>query len=99
MKATGPGCRRNSLAWRPQIATFRRRVPKGLPRQARPLPDDQSIEGSPRIAEEVRKEEIIMSFGLYVLGYLIVIGGLTYGATLMHVPNRWIAVGAIVLVG
>ena len=40
-----------------------------------------------------------MSFGLYVLGYLIVIGGLTYGATLMHAPTRWIAVGAIVLVG
>ena len=40
-----------------------------------------------------------MSFGLYVLGYLIVIGGLTYGATLMHVPARWIVVGAIVLVG
>ena len=40
-----------------------------------------------------------MSFGLYVLGYSIVIGGLTYGATLMHVPTRWIAVGAIVLAG
>jgi hypothetical protein len=34
-----------------------------------------------------------MSFGLYVLGYLIVIGGLTYGAILMHVPTHWIAVG------
>ena len=40
-----------------------------------------------------------MSFGLYVLGYLIVIGGLTYGATLMHVPTRWIVAGAIVLAG
>ena len=40
-----------------------------------------------------------MSFGLYVIGYLIVIGGLAYGATLMHVPTRWIAVGAIVLAG
>ena len=40
-----------------------------------------------------------MSFGLYVLGYVIVIGGLTYGATLMHVPAHWIAAGAIVLVG
>ena len=40
-----------------------------------------------------------MSFGLYVLGYLIVIGGLTYGAILMHIPAQWIAVGAIVLVG
>ena len=40
-----------------------------------------------------------MSFGLYVVGYLIVIGGLTYGATLMHVPAHWIVVGAIVLAG
>ena len=40
-----------------------------------------------------------MSFGLYVLGYMIVIIGLTYGATLMHIPTRWIAVGVIVLAG
>ncbi len=40
-----------------------------------------------------------MSFGLYVLGYLIVIGGLIYGAILMHMPAQWIAVGAIVLAG
>ena len=40
-----------------------------------------------------------MSFGIYILGYLIVIGGLIYGASLMHMPTRWIAVGAIVLTG
>jgi hypothetical protein len=40
-----------------------------------------------------------VSFGLYILGYLIVIGGLTYGAHLMHVPTHWIAVGIIVLAG
>ena len=40
-----------------------------------------------------------MSFGLYVIGYLIVIGGLTYGAALMHVPAHWIVVGAIVMAG
>jgi hypothetical protein len=40
-----------------------------------------------------------VSFGIYVGGYLIVIGGLAYGAVLMHVPAHWIAVGAIVLVG
>jgi hypothetical protein len=40
-----------------------------------------------------------MSFGLYALGFLIVIGGLIYGAHLMHVPTHWIAVGAIVLLG
>jgi hypothetical protein len=40
-----------------------------------------------------------MSFGLYSIGSLLVIGGLTYGAYLMHVPTRWIVVGAIVLLG
>jgi hypothetical protein len=40
-----------------------------------------------------------MSFGLYILGYLIFIGGLVYGATLMHMPAHWIVVGAIVLTG
>jgi hypothetical protein len=40
-----------------------------------------------------------MSFGLYLLGYLIVIGGLVYGAHLAHVPTHWIAVGAVVLAG
>ena len=40
-----------------------------------------------------------MSFGLYIVGFLIVIGGLVYGAVLMHVPQHWIAVGAVVLLG
>ena len=40
-----------------------------------------------------------MSFGIYILGYLIVIGGLIYGAMLMNLPAQWIAVGAIVLAG
>jgi hypothetical protein len=40
-----------------------------------------------------------MSFGIYVVGYLIVIGGLAYGASLAHVPAHWIVVGALVLAG
>ena len=28
-----------------------------------------------------------MSFGLYVVGYLIVIGGMVYGAVLIHLPS------------
>jgi hypothetical protein len=40
-----------------------------------------------------------MSFGLYSAGFAIVIGGLIYGAYLMHMPAHWIAVGAIVLLG
>jgi hypothetical protein len=40
-----------------------------------------------------------MSFGLYAAGYAIMIAGLIYGAHLMHMPARWIAVGAIVMIG
>jgi hypothetical protein len=40
-----------------------------------------------------------MSYSLYVVGYLIVIGGLIYGAVLLHVPTQWIVVGSVVLVG
>ena len=40
-----------------------------------------------------------MSFGLYSAGFAIVIAGLIYGAHLMHMPTRWIVVGAIILLG
>ena len=40
-----------------------------------------------------------MSFGLYVLGYLIVTAGLIYGAIILRLPPHWIVVGALVLVG
>ena len=40
-----------------------------------------------------------MSFAIYIAGFLIVIGGLIYGAVLLNVPSRWIAVGTIILVG
>ncbi|MBZ5585410.1 MAG: hypothetical protein LAQ30_25045 [Acidobacteriia bacterium] len=40
-----------------------------------------------------------MSFGLYLIGFIIVIAGLIYGAVLLHVPAQWIAVGSIILIG
>ena len=40
-----------------------------------------------------------MSFGIYLIGFLTLIGGLIYGAMLLHVATHWIAVGAIVLLG
>jgi hypothetical protein len=40
-----------------------------------------------------------MSFGIYIVGFLILIGGLIYGALMVHVPAQWIVVGAIVLTG
>ena len=40
-----------------------------------------------------------MSFGIYSIGFAIMIGGLIYAAYLLHMPAHWIAVGAIVLLG
>lgn len=40
-----------------------------------------------------------MSFGIYAVGFAILIGGLIYGAALLHIPAHWIAVGAIVMLG
>jgi uncharacterized membrane protein len=40
-----------------------------------------------------------MSFGLYAIGFAIMIGGLIYGAYLVHMPTHWIVAGAVVLLG
>jgi hypothetical protein len=40
-----------------------------------------------------------MSFGLYILGFVILTIGLGIGAHLMRVPPRWIGVGVIVMIG
>jgi hypothetical protein len=40
-----------------------------------------------------------MSFGIYIVGYIILIVGLAMGAYLLHVPQKWIVVGVICLVG
>ncbi|HEY4979820.1 MAG TPA: hypothetical protein VII25_11685 [Candidatus Acidoferrum sp.] len=40
-----------------------------------------------------------MSFGIYSIGFAILIGGLIYAAYLLHMPAHWIAVCAIVLLG
>jgi hypothetical protein len=40
-----------------------------------------------------------VSFGLYLLGYLIFVCGLAWGASLMHVPGQWIGAGVVVLAG
>ncbi|HVI59486.1 MAG TPA: hypothetical protein VM619_11550 [Luteimonas sp.] len=39
------------------------------------------------------------SFALYLIGMLVIIGGLAYGASLAGVPTQWIAVGVVVLLG
>lgn len=39
------------------------------------------------------------SFAIYLIGMLVVIGGLVYVAFLLHVPSQWIVGGAVVLLG
>lgn len=40
-----------------------------------------------------------MSFGLYLGGLLLVLGGLVYGAARLHAPTPWIVIGAVILLG
>jgi hypothetical protein len=40
-----------------------------------------------------------MSFGIYAVGYLILIVGVAYLAHLMHIPDHYIVAGAIILLG
>jgi len=40
-----------------------------------------------------------MSFGMYLVGYIILVLGIAYGAYLAHLPSQWIAVMVIVLIG
>lgn len=39
------------------------------------------------------------SFALYLIGMLVIIGGLAYGASLAGLSTQWIAVGVVVLLG
>jgi positive regulator of sigma E activity len=39
------------------------------------------------------------SFGIYLVGFIILIIGLALGARLLGVPSTWIVVGVICLVG
>ena len=40
-----------------------------------------------------------MSFAIYILGFLVLIGGLAYGASMAGLSTNWIVVGALVLLG
>jgi hypothetical protein len=39
------------------------------------------------------------SLTIFIIGFIIVIGGLAYGASLAGMSAQWIAVGAVVLAG
>ena len=39
------------------------------------------------------------NFFVYMIGVLLVVGALAYGATLMHISSTWIAVFAVAVLG
>lgn len=39
------------------------------------------------------------SFGIYLIGFIILIGALAYAASLIGIPPVWIGVGAVALIG
>jgi hypothetical protein len=45
------------------------------------------------------EDERAMSFGLYMLGYALLIIGVSYGAHMAKVPTHWIAVLVIAMLG
>lgn len=40
-----------------------------------------------------------MSFGIYIVGDIVLIVGLALGAHLLQVPQKWIGVGVLCLIG
>jgi hypothetical protein len=40
-----------------------------------------------------------MTFGIYALGFLILLAGLIYGAVLLGVATQWIVAGSLILLG
>lgn len=40
-----------------------------------------------------------MSFGIYIVGFIIFIAGVAIGAHMLNVPLEWIGVGVLCLIG
>ena len=40
-----------------------------------------------------------MSFGIYLLGIVLVVAGLVYAAAILNAPVQWIVVGTLVILG
>jgi len=40
-----------------------------------------------------------MSFGIYLFGIVLMVGGLIYAAAIMHAPTQWIVVGTLLALG
>ena len=39
------------------------------------------------------------SFALYLIGFVVFVGGLVWAAVALGLPGQWVAIGAVVLLG
>ena len=39
------------------------------------------------------------TFGLYMIGFILIIGGAAYGALRLGAPQIWVIIGSVVLLG
>ncbi len=40
-----------------------------------------------------------MSFALYIIGFIVVVGGVAWGLIAAHVPLTWVMITCVILVG
>jgi hypothetical protein len=45
------------------------------------------------------QEELVTNFIVYMVGMLLLAGGLAYGASMAGIGQRWIVVGVLALIG
>jgi hypothetical protein len=45
------------------------------------------------------RDAAMSAFMLYVIGFFVLLVGLIYGALLIHIPQTWIIVGTLVVLG
>jgi hypothetical protein len=50
-------------------------------------------------ARKLSKARAMSAFMIYVIGFFVLLIGLIYGAVLIHVPQTWILVGTLVVLG
>src|ERR1051325_10553312 len=85
--ATNDGIR---MTW--SFPQSRRRVAAPILRRVR------SRFGNP-LAEFISEEVRVMNMVIYMIGTLLVVAGLAYGANRLGVGHVWIVVGALVIIG
>ena len=51
------------------------------------------------LAAGLRHECRMSSLAIYIVGFIILVGGLAYGASMAGLDTQWIVVGVLVLMG